>query len=174
MHRLTSLYRAPVEPRPGPQALHAGPQGQLRQLPRGYPPGSWVSTCRISRIHTYTDISDLAILLNKDTFEPGAFPSPSPSPPRASTWRRASLVVRGMLRRPSVADSLTTTFRSSPHSQQSCQKNATPQPCCAVSMPTWYDSMLTSPVGTVTCVFSTAGDVFMDAEFSAPGDAHLW
>ena len=122
MHRLTSLCRAPVEPRPGPHAPHADPQGQLWQLPRSYPPGSWESTCRISRIHACTDISDLAILLNKDTFEPGAFPSPSPSPPRASTWRRASLVVRGMLRRPSVADSLTTTFCSSPHSQQSCQK----------------------------------------------------
>ena len=65
------------------------------------------------KFYTYTDGNDLAILLNKDTFVSGAavFPISEPSTSK-DTWGLAALVVRGLLRRPSVVDSPTVTFSS--------------------------------------------------------------
>ena len=60
------------------------------------------------QFNTYTDGNDLAILLNKGTFEPGAAVFPSSN----DTWGLVALVVRGLLWRPSVADSPTVTFCS--------------------------------------------------------------
>ena len=74
------------------------------------------------QFNTYTDGNDLAILLNKDTFEPGAAVCPiSEASLSKDTWGMVALFERGLLRRPSVADSSHNPVLLSPHSQQSCQ-----------------------------------------------------
>ena len=63
--------------------------------------------------YTYTDGNDLAILLNKDTFVSGAAVFLiSDASTSKDTVGLAALVVRGLLRRPSVVDSPTVTFCS--------------------------------------------------------------
>ena len=63
--------------------------------------------------HTNTDGNDLAISLNKDTFVSGAAVVPiSEASTSKGTWGLAALVVRGSVRRSSVADSPTVTFCS--------------------------------------------------------------
>ena len=61
----------------------------------------------------FTDNTDLAILLNKDTFEPdpkvNSFKADSSS---IGTWGMILLIVRGFLRRPSITGSPTVTFCS--------------------------------------------------------------
>ena len=61
----------------------------------------------------YTGNTDLAILLNKDTFEPDpavyAFKEASTS---KDTWGMVLLIVRGLLRRPSLSGTSTVTFCS--------------------------------------------------------------
>ena len=61
----------------------------------------------------YTGNTDLAILLNKDTFEPEpivlTFKADSTS---KGTWGMILLIVRGLLRRPSLSGSPTVTFCS--------------------------------------------------------------
>ena len=62
---------------------------------------------------TYTGGTDLAILLDKDTFEPDAavFVITEASSSK-DTWGMAALVVRGLLRRPSLSGIPTVTFCS--------------------------------------------------------------
>ena len=66
----------------------------------------------------YTGNTDLAILLNKDTFEPdptvNTFKADSTS---KGTWSMILLIVRGLLRRPSLTGSPTVTFLLSTHPQ---------------------------------------------------------
>ena len=66
-----------------------------------------------------TGNTDLAILLNKDTFEPdpivNTFKADST---RKGTWGMILLIVRGFLRRPSLAGSPTVTFWLGTHSQR--------------------------------------------------------
>ena len=61
----------------------------------------------------FTGNTDLAILLNKDTFEPDpavyAFKEASTS---KDTWSMVLLIVRGLLRRPSLSGTSTVTFCS--------------------------------------------------------------
>ena len=61
----------------------------------------------------YTGNTDLTILLNKDTFEPNpavfALHEASTS---KETWRKVILIVRGLLRRPSLSGTATVTFCS--------------------------------------------------------------
>ena len=61
----------------------------------------------------YTDDMDLAILLNKDTFEPDptvlTFKADSTS---KNTWCMVLLIVRALLRRPSLSGTPTVTFCS--------------------------------------------------------------
>ena len=61
----------------------------------------------------YTDNTDLAILLNKDTFEPDpivlTFKADSTS---KNTWGMVLLIVRALLRRPSLSGTPTVTFCS--------------------------------------------------------------
>ena len=61
----------------------------------------------------YTGNTDLAILLNKDTFEPDpivlTFKADSTS---KGSWGMVLLIVRGLLRRPSLSGSPTVTFCS--------------------------------------------------------------
>ena len=65
------------------------------------------------QFRAYTDNMDLAILLNKDTFEPDPivlkFKADSTS---KSSWGMVLLIVRGLLRRPSLSSSPTVTFCS--------------------------------------------------------------
>ena len=60
----------------------------------------------------YTGNTDLAILLNKDTFEPDpmvlTFKEDSAS---KSTWGMVLLIVRGLLRRPPLSGTPTVTFQ---------------------------------------------------------------
>ena len=61
----------------------------------------------------YTGDTDLALLLNRDTFQPNAavlvIHEASSS---KDTWGMAALVVRGLLRRPSLCGTPTVTFCS--------------------------------------------------------------
>ena len=70
------------------------------------------------QFRVYTDNTDLAILLKKDTFEPDpmvlTFKADSTS---KGTWSMVLLIVRGLLRRPSLSGSPTVTFLLSTHSQ---------------------------------------------------------
>ena len=70
------------------------------------------------QFRAYTDNTDLAILLNKDTFEPDptvlTFKADSTN---KGTWGMVLLIVRGLLRRPSLSGSPTVTFCSVQHSQ---------------------------------------------------------
>ena len=65
------------------------------------------------QFRVYTDNMDLAILLNKDTFEPDptvlTFKADSTN---KSTWGMVLLIVRGLLRRPSLSGTSTVTFCS--------------------------------------------------------------
>ena len=71
----------------------------------------------------YTGNTDLAILINKDTFEPDpmvfAFNEDSTS---KGTWGMVLLIVRGLLRRPSLSGTPTVTFLLSTRSQCCGQK----------------------------------------------------
>ena len=61
----------------------------------------------------YTDNTDLAILLNKDTFEPDPFvTSFKVDSTSKNTWGMVLLIVRALLRRPSLSGSPTVTFCS--------------------------------------------------------------
>ena len=61
----------------------------------------------------YTDNTDLAILLNKDTFEPDPFViSFKVDSTSKNTWGMVLLIVRALLRRPSLSGSPTVTFCS--------------------------------------------------------------
>ena len=66
----------------------------------------------------FTDSTDLAILLNKDTFEPdpkvNSFKADSTS---KGSWGMILLIVRGLLRRPSLTGSPTVTFLLGTHPQ---------------------------------------------------------
>ena len=99
--------------------------------------------------HTYTDSNDLAILLKKDTFEPGAVSfTVTKSSTSKDTWRLAALAVR-MQRRPPVA---TTKV----------PRNAVLlQPFCVVSTPTRHDTTYVDFIGGDfnMSAFSTVGDV---------------
>ena len=75
--------------------------------------------------------------------------SPSPRPPQAKTHGGIfALVVRGLPRRPSIADSPTVTF-------------------CSVHI---HEKVATKRDASA----STVGDVFSDPEFMAPGSGHWW
>ena len=61
----------------------------------------------------YTDNTDLAILLNKDTFEPDPFvTSFKVESTSKNTWGMVLLIVRALLRRPSISGTPTVTFCS--------------------------------------------------------------
>ena len=66
----------------------------------------------------YTGNPDLAVLLNKDTFEPDpivlTYKVDSTS---KGSWCMILLIVRGLLRRPSLSGSPTVTFLLGTHSQ---------------------------------------------------------
>ena len=124
----------------------------------------------------YTGNMDLAILLNKDTFEPDpivlTFKADSTS---KGTWGMALLIVRGLLRRPSLSRSPTVTFCSVHiHSVLAKKRDASIE-----LLQRLHGYMREHNVDFIggdfnMSAFSTVGDVFTDDDFSAPGNSLLW
>ena len=124
----------------------------------------------------HTGNTDLAILLNKDTFEPDptvlAFREDSTS---KGTWSMVLLIVRGLLRRPSLSESPTVTLCSVHiHNVVAKKRDASTD---LLRRPHGY--MKQHKVDIIggdfnMSAFCTVGDVFSDTEFSAPGNAFLW
>ena len=123
-----------------------------------------------------TGNTDLAILLNKDTFEPDpvvlTYKVDSTS---KGTWCMVLLIVRGLLRRPSLSGSPTVTFCSVHiHNVVAKKRDASTELNQRL-----YGNMREHNVDFIggdfnMSAFSTVGDVFTDAEFSAPGNSFLW
>ena len=123
----------------------------------------------------YTDNTDLAILL-KDTFEPDptvlTFKADSTS---KSTWGMVLLIVRGLLRRPSLSGTPTVTFCSVHiHNVVAKKRDASTE-----LLQFLHSKMLEFKVDFIggdfnLSAFSTVSDVFSDPEFSAPGHSCLW
>ena len=124
----------------------------------------------------YTDNMDLAILLNKDTFEPDpivlTFEANSMS---KGTWGMVLLIVRGLLRRPSLSGSPTVTFCSVHiHNVVAKKRDASTE-----LLQFLHAKMREHNVDFIggdfnLSAFSTVSDVFSDPEFSAPGHSCLW
>ena len=118
----------------------------------------------------YTDNTDLAILLNKGTFEPDptvlTFKADSTS---KNTWCMVLLIVRALLRRPSLSGTLTVTFCSVHiHNIVAKKRDASTD-----LLQFLHAKMLEHNVdfrgGDFNMsAFSTVSDVFSDPEFSAP------
>ena len=124
----------------------------------------------------YTGNTDLAILLNKDTFEPDpivlTFQADSTS---KGTWGMVLLIVRCLLRRPSLSGSPTVTFRSV-HIHNVVAKKRDASTELLQRLHGYIREHNVNFVGGDfnMCAFSTVGDVFTDDEFSAPGNSLLW
>ena len=123
-----------------------------------------------------TGNTDLAILLNKDTFEPDpvvlAFKEDSTS---KGTWGMVLLIVRGLMRRSSLSGTPTVTFCSVEiHNVVSKKRDASRE-----LLQRLHGYMKQHNVDLIggdfnMSAFSTVGDVFSDPEFSAPGSSFLW
>ena len=115
-------------------------------------------------------------MLNKDTFEPDpivlTFKSDSTS---KGTWGMVLLIVRGLLRRPSLSGSPTVTFCSVHiHNVVAKKRDAFTE-----LLQFLHAKMLEHNVDFIggdfnMSAFSTVSDVFSDPEFSAPGHWCLW
>ena len=113
---------------------------------------------------------DLAILLNKDTFEPDptvlTFKADSTS---KNTWGMVLLIVRALLRRPSLSGTPTVTFCSVHiHNVVAKKRDASTD-----LLQFLHAKMLEHNVDFIggdfnMSAFSTVSDVFSDPEFSAP------
>ena len=124
----------------------------------------------------YTGNTDLAILLNRDTFEPDAmvfaFKADSTS---KSTWGMVLFIVRGLLRRPSLSGTPTVTFCwVHIHNVVAKKRDASTD-----LLQFLHAKMLEHNVDFIggdfnMSAFSTVSDVFSDLEFSAPGHSCLW
>ena len=129
----------------------------------------------------HTGNTDLAILLNKDTFEPDptvlAFRENSTS---KGTWCMVLLIVRGLLRRPSLSGTPTVTFCSVRiHNVVAKKRGASTD-----LLQRLHGYMKQHNVDFIGSVFNmsasfTVGDVFSDPEFQHPairfcGDLVRW
>ena len=124
----------------------------------------------------YTDNTDLAILLNKDTFEPDPFViSFKVESTSKNTWGMVLLIVRALLRRPSLSGSPTVTICSAHiHNVVAKKRDASTE-----LLQFLHSKMLEYKVDFIggdfnMSAFSTVSDVFSDPEFSAPGHSCLW
>ena len=123
----------------------------------------------------YTDNMDLAILLNKDTFEPDptvlTFKADSTS---KNTWGMVLPIFRALVRRPSLSGTPTVTFCSVHiHNVVAKKRGASTE-----LLQFLHAKMLEHNVDFIggdfnMSAFSTVSDVFSDPEFSAPGHS-LW
>ena len=124
----------------------------------------------------YTGNTDLAILLNRDTFEPNpavfAFQEASST---KDTWGMVVLVVRGLLRRPSFSGSPTVTFCSVHiHNVVAKKRDVSTDLLRRLHAHVLQHNVDFTGGDFNTSAFSTVGDVFADPEFSAPGNSFLW
>ena len=124
----------------------------------------------------YTDNTDLAILLNKDTFEPDPFVlSFKVNSTSKNTWGMVLLIVRALLRRPSLSGTPTVTFcLVHIHNVLAEKRDASTE-----LLQFLHAKMLEHNVDFIggdfnMSAFSTVSDVFSDPEFSAPGHSCLW
>ena len=124
----------------------------------------------------YTDNTDLAILLNKDTFEPDPFViSFKVESTSKNTWGMVLLIVRALLRRPSLSGTPTVTFCSVHiHNVVAKKRDASTE-----LLQFLHSKMLEYNVDFIggdfnMSAFSTVSDVFSDPELSAPGHSCLW
>ena len=124
----------------------------------------------------YTGNTDLAILLNKDTFEPDpmvlAFKEDSTS---KGTWGMVLLIVRGLLRRPSLSGTPTVAF-CSVHIHNVVAKKRDASTHLLWRLRGYMKQHNVDFIGGDfnMSAFSTVGDVFSDPEFSAPSNSFLW
>ena len=124
----------------------------------------------------HTGNTDLAILLNQDTFEPEpmvfAFKEDSTS---KGTWGMVLLIGRGLLRRPSLSGTPTVTF-SSVHIHNVVAKKRDASTELLQRLHGYMKQHHIDFVGVDfnMSAFSTVGDVFSDPEFSALGNSFLW
>ena len=124
----------------------------------------------------YTDNMDLAILLNKDFFEsdPSVLTFKADSTSK-KTWGMVLLIVRVLLRRPSLSGTPTVTFCSVHiHNMGGQKRDASTE-----LLQFLHAKMLEHNVEFIggdfnMSVFSTIRDVFSDPEFSVPGHSCLW
>ena len=123
----------------------------------------------------YTGNTDLAILINKDTFEldPMVFAFKEDSTSKG-TWGMVLLIVRGLLRRPSLSGTPMVTFCSVHiHNLVAKKRDA------STDLLRWlHGYMKQHNVDFIggdfnMSAFSTVGDVFSDTVFSAPGNSFL-
>ena len=122
----------------------------------------------------YTGNTDLAILLNKDTFELDpvvlTFKVDSTS---KGTWSMILLIVRGLLRRPSLSGSPTVTLCSVHiHNVVAKKRDASSELLQRLQQMREHNVDFIGGDFNMSA-FSTVGDVFTDDEFSAPGNSLL-
>ena len=121
----------------------------------------------------FTGNTDLAILLNKDTFVPDpivlTFKADSTS---KGTWGMILLIVRGLLRRPSLTGSPTVTF-CSVHIHNVVAKKRDASTDLLQRLHGYMREHNVDFIGGDfnMSAFSTVGDVFTD---EAPGNSLLW
>ena len=124
----------------------------------------------------FTGNTDIAILLNKDSFEPDpavfAFNEASTS---KGTWSMVLLIARGLLRRPSLSGTPTVTF-CSVHIHNVVAKKRDASTDLLRRLHGYMQQHNADFIGGDfnMSAFSTVGDVFSDPEFSAPGNSFLW
>ena len=124
----------------------------------------------------YTGNTDLAILLNKDTFEPDpivlTFKADSTS---KGTWSMILLIVRGLLRRLPLSGTLTVTF-CSVHIHNVVAEKRDDSTHLLWRLHGYMKQHNVDIIGGDfnMSAFSTVSDVFSDPEFSAPGHSCLW
>ena len=128
------------------------------------------------QFRAYTGNTDLGILLNKDTFEPDpmvlAFKEDSTS---KGTWGMVLLIVRGLLRLPSLSGTPTVTF-CSVHIHNVVAKKGDASTELLQRLHGYMKQHNVDFIGGDfnMSALSTVGDVFSDPEFSAPGNSFLW
>ena len=117
-----------------------------------------------------TGNTNLAILLNEDTFEPDptvlTYKVDSTS---KGTWGMVLLIVRGLLRRPSLSGSPTVTFCSVHiHNVVAKKRDA------STELLQRLHGFMKQHNDFNMSALSTVGDVISDGEISAPGNSLLW
>ena len=128
------------------------------------------------QFHTYTDGDNLAILLNRDTFLPGAAQFPiSEETTSKTTWGLKALVVCGYLRRPPIGGPKSVTL-CTVHLHNVVAKK---RDAATSLLQRLYAHMVLLEVEFVGGDFNSAAkgiitDIFNDPEFMAPGSVPLW
>ena len=123
----------------------------------------------------YTGNTDLAIMLNKDTFEPDlpvlAFNEASTS---KDTWGMVLLIVRGLLRRPSLCGTPTVTF-GSVHIHNVVAKKRDASTDLPRRLHRYMQQHNVDFIGGDFNIsaYSTVDHVFAEQEFAAPGSSLL-